>query len=109
MIRDSLSRALIVLLVLAVAVPVWAASRTSTNFTLSSPAKLAGQQLDAGEYRLEVDGNKAVVKRNNKVVVETDCELVERDQKASRSAVVVSSGAIVEVRFGGKKTVAVFR
>ncbi len=98
---------LALLMVVSLALPVLA-DRTSTRFKLHEPASVAGTQLEAGDYTLEVEGGKAVIKRNGDVVAEVACEVKENGTKYSRTSVLLSEGKVKEIRIGGKRTAVVF-
>jgi hypothetical protein len=89
-----------------------AASAAETHrVTLFSPAIVNGQELKAGEYRLELDGDKAVLKKG-KESVEAKVKVEAADQKYSTTAVRFVSGdgkyKVNEIRLGGTKTRLVF-
>lgn len=88
-----------------------ASAAESHRVTLFSDATVNGQQLKAGEYRLEVDGNKAVLKRG-KTSVEANVRVENGDQKFNSTAVRFNNGdgnyKINEIRLGGTKTRVVF-
>jgi len=89
-----------------------AASAAETHrITLYSPAIVNGQELKAGEYKLELDGDKAVLKKG-KQSVEAKVKVESADQKFSSTAVRMANGdgtyKINEIRLGGTKTRVVF-
>lgn len=106
--NKSLIRFATLLAVVALAVPVFAKPLSKTiNFTQA--AKLGKADLQAGEYRLLIDGNKATVQKGKTVVAETEGRWEERETKANYDAVLIGeNGQIREVRFSGQKRVFVF-
>ena len=88
-----------------------ASAAESHRLTLFSPATVNGQELKAGEYRLELEGSKAVIKRG-KESVEAIVRIESADQKYSSTAVRFLTGdgknKINEIRLGGTKTRVVF-
>jgi hypothetical protein len=95
------------LMVVSLALPALA-DKTSTRFRLSEPVSLAGTQLNAGEYTLEVENGQAIIKRNGNVVAEVACEVKENGTKFSRTSVLISEGKVKEIRIGGKRMAVVF-
>jgi hypothetical protein len=83
----------------------------SHRVTLYSPAVVNGQELKAGEYRLEIEGSKAVLKKG-KESVEASVRLENADQKYASTAVRYLTGdgknKINEIRLGGTKTRVLF-
>jgi len=90
---------------------VAASAAESHRVTLFSDATVNGQQLKAGEYRLELDGSKATLKKG-KQSVEANVRVESGDQKYSSTAVRFNNGngdyKINEIRLGGTKTRVVF-
>jgi hypothetical protein len=105
---NSLFRFVALLAVVALAVPVFAKPLSKTiNFTQA--AKLGKADLQAGEYRLLIDGNKATVQKGKSVVAETEGRWEERETKSVYDAVLIGeNGQVREVRFSGQKRVFVF-
>lgn len=90
---------------LALTLPV-AADPVSKSIDLLVPAKIGRTQLDVGQYKIIIDGNKITVKQGKKVLAETTGEFVERPTKQSNNAIVVgNNGELQEVRFAGDKRV----
>lgn len=83
----------------------------SHRITLYSPAVVNGHELKAGDYRLEIEGSKAVLKKG-KESVEASVRLESGEQKYSSTAVryATSDGKnkINEIRLGGTKTRVLF-
>src|SRR5438270_10048602 len=105
---NSLLRTLALLAVTALAMPVFA-KPVSKTINITQAAKVGKADLQAGEYRLLIDGNKATVHKGNSVVAESEGRWEERDTKSNYDAVLLSDGGQVkEVRFSGQKRVFVF-
>ena len=65
--------------------------------------------LQAGEYRLLIDGTKATVEKGKQVVAESEGRWEDRDAKSAYDAVLLNNnGQVTEVRFSGQKRVFVF-
>jgi hypothetical protein len=86
-----------------------AASKTY-DLKLYQPAMVGNTELKAGEYRVEVTDDKAVIK-GNKVNKETPVKVEAADGKYPTTTVRLSAGEkpqIKEIRLGGTKTKLVF-
>lgn len=88
-----------------------ASAAESHRVTLYSNAIVNGKELKAGDYKLELDGSRAVLKKG-KDVVEANVRLENADQKFSTTAVRFLNGdgkyTVNEIRLGGTKTKVVF-
>lgn len=96
------------LLTLAMSV---ASAASSYRLTLFQPSIVNGQELKAGEYRLEVDGDKARITAG-KTSVEATVKTETADTKFSTNSVRYKNGdgkyRVQEIRLGGTKTRLVF-
>lgn len=93
---------------LALGVPSFAKPVTKT-INLTQQAKVGKADLKAGEYRLQIDGTKAVVQKGKQIVAESEGRWEDRDKKADYDAVLLGeNGQVKEVRFSGQKRVFVF-
>lgn len=92
---------------LAIAV---AAAKTYT-VTLYEPSVVAGKELKAGDYKLEVQGAKAVLS-NGKDTVEANVKVEDATSKFGSTTVRYTAGSgkysVQEIRLGGTKTRLVF-
>ena len=105
---NSLLRNIAMFAAMALAVPAFA-KPFATTINLTQTAKLGKAQLQAGEYRLEIDGNKATVQKGRQVVAESEGRWEERSAKASDNSLLLdANGHVKEVRFAGKARVFVF-
>jgi hypothetical protein len=74
------------------------------TITLFQPSVIGGQELKAGEYRLELRDNKMVVK-DGKRVIEADVKVETADSKFGTTAVRYQQDKqVTEIRIGGTKT-----
>lgn len=106
--RNSIYRIAALFVALAMVVPAFAKPFTKT-INLSQSAKVGKASLQAGEYQLSIDGNKATVQQGKNTVAESEGRWEERDSKSNYNAVVVGQdGQLREVRFAGQKKVFVF-
>ena len=104
----SLVRSAALLAVAAIAIPVFAKPITKT-INIGQAAKVGKADLKAGEYRLQIDGNKATVQKGKNVVAESEGRWEDRDTKSQYDAVLLSdNGQVKEVRFAGQARVFVF-
>ena len=83
------------------------ASAETYRVTLSQPSKLAGKQLKAGEYRLNVENSKVTIV-NGKETLEVPVKVETGDTKFDNTAVRYTGTGdkivITEIRIGGTKT-----
>lgn len=105
---NSFFRSVALLAVVALAVPVFA-KPLSKVINITQTAKVGKADLQAGEYRLLIDGNKATVEKDKHVVAESEGRWEDRDSKSAYDAVMLGdNGQVKEVRFAGQKRVFVF-
>jgi hypothetical protein len=105
---NSFVRGMALLAALALAVPAFAKPFTKT-ITFSQTAKLGKSELKSGEYRLEIDGNKATVQKGKQVVAESEGRWEDRSAKSAYDSVLLGeNGQVKEVRFAGQTRVFVF-
>jgi len=105
---NSFFRTIALLAAVAIAVPAFA-KPVSKTINLGQTAKLGKAELQAGEYHLQIDGNKAVVEQGRKVVAESEGRWEDRSAKANYNSVLIGEdGRVKEVRFAGQTRVFVF-
>jgi len=93
---------------MALAMPAFAKPFAKT-ISLTQTAKLGKAQLQAGEYRLEIEGNKATVQKGRRVVAESEGRWEDRSAKSNYDSLLLDeNGRVKEVRFAGKARVFVF-
>jgi photosystem II stability/assembly factor-like uncharacterized protein len=102
--RKSLLANLVLGGALAIAIPVFAKPMTTT-MPLNHPAKVGSTELQAGEYRFQIDGNHLTIVKGKATVAEADGRWEDRDAKSEYTAIVSNEGKLVELRFAGKKSV----
>ncbi len=102
-----MKRFLFAFLMLAVAL----ASAKTYNVTLFQPSFVGGTELQPGEYKLDVQDTKVVIKAGGKLI-ESDVKIETADSKFSSTSVRYASGdgkyRIQEIRLGGTKTKLIF-
>lgn len=83
----------------------------SYTVTLFQPSVVGGTELKAGSYRLEVDGEKAVIK-GAKQSAEAAVKVETTEQKFGATVVRYQNGdgkyRVTEIRLGGTSTKLVF-
>jgi hypothetical protein len=103
-----LARSLAFVAVTTLAVPAFSKPVAKT-FNITQTAKVGKVDLQAGEYRLLIDGTRATVQKGKTVIAESEGRWEERDTKSNYDAVLVGeNGQVKEVRFSGQKRVFVF-
>ena len=104
----SFFRTIAVLAAIALAVPAFAKPFSKT-INIAQAAKVGKSELKAGEYRLQIEGNKATVQKGKDVVAESEGRWEDRSTKAAYDSVLISeTGQVMEVRFAGQTRVFVF-
>ncbi len=86
------------------AAPAWAKTH---KFKLLRDGSINGVMLEAGSYKLELDGeNEAVITRNGDTIVKAKVEVRNLSGVRPNSVLTDGNGSIREIRFD--KTVVVF-
>ena len=105
---NSLFRCIALLAALALTVPAFA-KPFAKNINVTQNARVGKSELKAGEYRLEIEGNKATVQKGKQVVAESEGRWEDRSTKSSYDSLLISeNGQVKEVRFAGQTRVFVF-
>src|SRR5258705_7875194 len=86
---NSFLRSVALLAVTALAVPVFA-KPVSKTINITQSAKVGKADLQAGEYRLLIDGTKATGQKGKSVGAESQGRLGNRDSKAKYDSVLLS-------------------
>jgi hypothetical protein len=98
----------IMLAVATFALTALAASNTF-HVTFDEAAWINGTQLKPGDYRVQVEGDKAVLK-SGKTVIEAPAKMETADHKFGSTGVVLDSKQKVqEIQIGGTKDRIVFQ
>lgn len=107
-IQSFIRSAALVAALAAATVPAFSKPVAKT-INISQNAKVGKADLQAGEYRLLIDGTKATVAKNGSTVAESEGRWEEREAKSNYDAVLLGeNGQVKEVRFSGQKRVFVF-
>ena len=105
---NSFVRSLALLAAIALAVPAFA-KPFAKNISISHTAKLGKAELQAGEYRLQIDGTKATVQKGRQVVAESEGRWEDRSVKSNYDSLLIGEdGQVKEARFAGQARVFVF-
>jgi hypothetical protein len=84
------------------------AASNTFHVTFDEAAWINGTQVKAGDYKLQIEGDKAVLK-SGKTVVEAPAKLQTADHKFPSTGVVVDSkGKVQEIQIGGTNDRIVF-
>jgi len=91
---------------------VWANAASEYTVHINNPATVSGTELKAGDYRIELAGDKAMI-HSKKDTVEASVKVEEGDQKFSATTVRYSMSPagkyrIDEIHLGGTRTKVVF-
>ena len=99
------------LLTLFLSAALMVASAASYNVTLFQPSVVGGKELKAGEYKVTVDGDKAIISMG-KQKVEAAAKIKTADSKFSSTSVRYTSEGgkmkIQEIRLGGTNQKLIF-
>ena len=99
------------LLTVAIVAASAVASAKTFHVTLFQPTTVGGAELQPGEYRLDLNESKVVI-RNGKTSAEAMVKVESTDQKFASTTVRYENGdgkyRIQEIRLGGTKTKLVF-
>jgi hypothetical protein len=102
---NSLFRSTVLLAAMALAVPVFA-KPVSKTVNLAQDAKIGQANLQTGEYRFLIDGDKVTVQKGKKTVAETQGRWENRSTKSMYDSVLIGeNGQVKEVRFAGQQRV----
>jgi hypothetical protein len=96
---------------MTVAVAVASAASKTYSVSIASPAWLGSNELKPGDYKLEIEGDHAVL-RNGKAVLNVPAKIEASSQKHIATAVTIdnqgSKPVLREIEVGGTPTTVVF-
>ncbi len=88
-----------------------ASAASNYNLTLFEPSTIGSKELKPGDYKLELDGDKATIKAG-KNTVEAAVKVENGSEKFSRTTVKYSTAdgkyRVQEIHLGGTKTTLIF-
>ena len=101
--RLKISKLLCAIILLALAVPVWARTHSTTAYS-DGTTTIGGTQLKAGDYQLKVEdnGTELQVTQDGKLVAHVPVQWIQLPNKAKTTEVMLSNNQITEVHFGGE-------
>lgn len=89
------------------ALGVASAASSHYNLTLDTPQWVGDKQLKAGDYKVELTGDKVVFK-TGKTVVEVPATVQKSDQKYLHTSYASQDSKIKEIDLGGTTTKVIF-
>lgn len=96
------------LLYFSIGLAVAGAASNDYKVTLSSPTWVGTTQLSPGDYRIQVEDNRAVIKSRNRQVAEAPARIETSPQKYSLTSLSIvqedNKPVLKEVRVGGTTT-----
>ncbi len=103
--NDSLVRCLILASALAISVPAFA-KPVVKDLPITHSMHVGKTTIQSGDYRILIDGNRLTIQKGKTVVAESEGRWEDRDTKPDQDQIVSDgSGRMLELRFGGKKSV----
>ena len=103
--NNSLVRSLILASALAISVPAFAKPMVK-DLPITHPLHVGKTTIQSGDYRILIDGNHLTIQKDKKVVAESEGRWEDRATRAEEDQTVSDvNGKLLELRFGGKKSV----
>lgn len=103
--NNSLFRSLIVVSALAFSVPAFA-KPVVKDLPITHTIHVGKATIQSGDYRILIDGNHLTIQKGKNIVAESEGRWEERDAKVPYDEIVsTADGTMLELRFGGKKSV----
>jgi len=103
--NNSLVRSLILASALAMSVPAFA-KPVVKDLPITHSMHVGKTTIQSGDYRIVIDGNRLTIQKGKTVVAESGGRWEDRDIKPDRDQIVSdANGRMLELRFGGKKSV----
>ena len=84
-----------------------ASAASSYKVKLDRPLSIGSTEIQAGEYKVEMQNDKAVFK-NGKTIIEVPATTSKGNQKYYRTALVIEGSKLQEIDFGGTTESIVF-
>jgi len=105
MCNNSIVRTLILASALAISVPAFAKPMVK-DLPITHTIHVGQTSVESGDYRILIDGNHLTIQKGKNVVAQAEGRWEERDSKPPYDEVVSDGdGKMLELRFGGKKSV----
>jgi len=103
--NNSLVRSLVLVSALAISVPAFA-KPVVKDLPITHSMRIGKTTIQSGDYRILIDGNHLTIQKGKNVVAEAEGRWEDRDAKVPYDEIVsTADGKILELRFGGKKSV----
>ena len=103
--NNSLARSLILASALAISVPAFAKPIVK-ELPITHSMHVGKTTIQSGDYRILIDGNHLTIQKGKKIVAESEGRWEDRDVKVPYDEIVsTADGKMLELRFGGKKSV----
>ena len=92
-----------------VALGIASAASSTYRLTLARASMVGNTELKAGDYKMEVDGDKVTIKSGKNTVNTATVKVENGDQKFAQTTIRYdNSDHVQEIRVGGTKTKLVF-
>ena len=87
-----------------------ASAAASYNVTFYEPVTVDGAQVKPGSYKVELEGDKALIRESGekKVVTEAPVRVEKEERKFASTSVRMQGTQVDEIRLGGTNTKLVF-
>jgi len=103
--NNSLVRSLILASALAISVPAFAKPIVK-ELPITHSMHVGKTTIQSGDYRIVIDSNHLTIQKGKKIVAESEGRWEDRDVKVPYDEIVsTADGKMLELRFGGKKSV----
>jgi len=103
--NNFLVRTLILASALAISLPAFAKPIVK-DLPITHSMHVGKSTIQSGDYRILIDGNHLTIQKGKKIVAESEGRWEDRDVKVSYDEIVsTADGKMLELRFGGKKSV----
>jgi len=103
--NTSLVRSSILALALAISLPAFA-KPVVKDLPITHSMHVGKTTIQSGDYRILIDGNHLTIQKGKEIVAESEGRWEDRDVKVPYDEIVsTGDGKMLELRFGGKKSV----
>ena len=107
--NNSLVRSLLLVSALAISVPAFA-KPVVKDLPFTHTMQVGKTTIQSGEYRILIEGNHLTIQKGRNIVAESQGRWEDRDTKPDTDQIVSDGdGRMLELRFGGKKSVFVLQ
>ena len=103
--NNPLVRSLVLASALAISIPAFA-KPVVKDLPVTHSMHVGKTTIQSGDYRILIDSNHLTIQKGKTVVAEAEGRWEDRDIKPANDAIVSDAdGRMLELRFGGKKSV----